>query len=207
MTPKSINTVIFDLGGVLVDWNPRYLYRKLFSTEEEVEHFLTKICTTEWNEEQDAGRPIAEANQILVQQFPEYKDLIEAYYGRWPEMLGGVIEGTERILRQLHADQQFRLVALTNWSHETFPIAEKRFDFLQLFEGILVSGREKMKKPDPAIYQLLFKRYQLEPTKCIFIDDNAANIESAGKLGIQTIHFQGPDKLASTLQKWGVIHQ
>jgi 2-haloacid dehalogenase len=202
---KAISTIIFDLGGVLIDWNPAYLYRKIFATEEEVTHFLTNICTPDWNEEQDAGRSLQLATDILVQKHPEYESAIRAFYGRWEEMLGGPIQGTVDLLTQFHQEKRYRLYALTNWSSETFPIAQARYDFLQLFEGILVSGEEGIKKPDAKIYQLILDRYQLKAEKSIFIDDNLRNIVAAEALGINTIHFKSAEQLKDTLISKAII--
>lgn len=201
----NTNTIIFDLGGVLIDWDPRYMYTTLFRSEEAMEHFLQHVCTSDWNEEQDGGRPIAEANAVLIARFPQYKSEVEAFYGRWTEMLGGPIEDTVSILQQLHKKQTHKLVALTNWSAETWPEATARYDFLQLFEGILVSGHEKLKKPDPTIYQLLLDRYHLEADSSVFIDDNKRNIDAANRLGIQTIHFRNADQLRADLVALGCL--
>lgn len=194
-----IDTVIFDLGGVLIDWEPRRLFRKIFSDEAEMEKFLSEICTPDWNEQQDAGRPIAEATQLLVDRHPEYKAQIEAFYGRWPEMLGGAIEGTVEILKELKAAQTHRLYALTNWSAETWPVAWAQFDFLKLFEGILVSGEEKLKKPDPKIYHMILERYNIVAERSVFIDDSARNIKGAQDCGIHAIHFKNPEQLNGEL--------
>lgn len=201
----SLNTIIFDLGGVLIDWNPRYLYRKLIANEEEMAYFLTHICTPDWNEQQDAGRPLQQATEEKVREFPEYAELIRAYYGRWPEMLAGPISGTVRILEKILELGTYRLLALTNWSAETFPIAWERYSFLRHFEGILVSGKEGLKKPDPAIYRLLFDRFEVQPDRAVFIDDNLRNIRSADQLGLRTIHFQNPEHLARLLRKHEVM--
>jgi 2-haloacid dehalogenase len=201
-----IHTIIFDLGGVLVDWNPAYLYRKIFSDEAEMHYFLTHVCSPAWNNEQDAGRTIATATELLVRDFPHYRDQIEAYYGRWTEMIAGPIAGTVDVLTALKEQQRVRLLALTNWSHETFPYALRHFPFLAHFEGILVSGHEQLKKPDPAIFELMISRYQLgELAGVLFIDDNAENIETAAALGIKTIHFVSPDLLKSSLISYGVL--
>jgi len=186
---NKIDTIIFDLGGVLIDWNPRYMYKKVFESEEKMEHFLQNICTMEWNEEQDAGRSFAEATSYLVNKYPEFKREIEAYYTRWEEMLNGPILETVNILQELVDSKKFKIVALTNWSAESFPIALEKYYFLHWFDGILVSGKEKMKKPDPKIFHLLFERYQISPQRAIFIDDNPANIKTAQNLGLKTIHF------------------
>lgn len=205
MQHPTIDTVIFDLGGVLIDWNPRYLYRKIFDDPQEMENFLANICTSDWNEEQDAGRSLAEATQILVDQFPERGEEIKAFYGRWVEMLNGPIQGTVDIFRQIKEQNNHRLYALTNWSAETFPHAIERYEFLQWFEGILVSGVEKMKKPDPKIYQLILSRYDIDPYRSIFIDDNAKNVKAAKDEGIHAIHFQTPEALAGQLKEMNIL--
>lgn len=192
--------IIFDLGGVLIDWNPRYMYRKIFFEESKMEWFLENVCTFEWNEEQDGGRSIAEANKLVIDKYPEWTEEIEAFYGRWPEMLGGPIESTVEILNQVQQQKNYRLFALTNWSHETFPIAQERYAFLQYFEDIVVSGTEKLKKPDPAIYKLLLDRNELLAEECLFIDDNKRNAEAARKMGIETIHFNNASQLAFLIQ-------
>jgi len=194
-----IKNIIFDLGGVLVDWNPKYVYRTIFKTEEEVDWFLQNITTMEWNVEQDGGRSIAAANELLISQYPEHKENILAYYGRWTEMLGGPIQETVDILKQLVDSKKYRMLALTNWSAETFPVAIERYEFLSWFEGIVVSGTEKCKKPEPEIYKILIDRYQVNPTECIFIDDNKDNIKMAEELGIRGIHFISPQLLHEKL--------
>ncbi len=200
----SIETIIWDLGNVLIKWNPKNLYRTIFDTEEKVDWFLSNICTSDWNEQQDAGRTWEEGTNLLIQQYPEYETQILAYWKRWKETLVGVISGSEKILRTLKAQNTHRLYALTNWSAETFPIARERYDFLQLFEGILVSGEEYLKKPDPKIYQLLLDRYQINPHTSIFIDDSERNVKGAQALGIHAIHFQHPGQLQRDLAGYGV---
>ncbi len=202
---STFDTIIFDLGGVLIDWNPEYLYRKILPDEKERAYFLTKVCSSGWNVQQDAGRPLAEATQILVEQFPHYEAAIRAFYGRWTEMLGGVEEGTLQILEDLYQTGSHRLYALTNWSAETFPIARRRYPFLQYFEGILVSGEERMKKPDREIYQLLLSRYGIPAKRAVFIDDSLKNVQGALACGIHGIHFQSPGQLASDLQRLGLF--
>jgi len=199
------NTIIFDLGKVLIKWDPRNLYRKIFTDEEEMEYFLEQVCTSEWNEAQDAGRTWAEGIALLQPKFPKYKAEIAAFESRWPEMLDGPVEGTVDILKTLHSKQRHRLYALTNWSSETFPIAKAQFDFLQLFEGILVSGEEMLKKPDPRIYQLLLDRYQIVANESVFIDDSARNVEGARKMGIPSILFESADQLKRDLFGFGVV--
>lgn len=198
-----IDTIIFDLGGVLIDWNPRYLYRKIFDDEAKMEDFLANITTHDWNELQDGGRPLAEATEILVTEHPEWEAEIRAFYGRWEEMLGGPIYGTVELLETLKNSGRYRMLALTNWSAETFPVAKERYDFLGWFEGILVSGEEMLKKPDVRIYQLMIERYQIDPYKTLFIDDSERNLKGASRVGLNTIHFKSPmqlrERLADTL--------
>jgi 2-haloacid dehalogenase len=197
---KKVNAVIFDLGGVLIDWKPEYLYQKIFTSEEEMNYFLSSVCTPEWNEEQDAGRTLAEGTALLVKEFPHYEKEIRAYYDRWEEMLGGVIEDTERILRTLKEKDHLSLYALTNWSAETIPIAIKKFELFQWFDGIVVSGKEKMRKPFPGFYQLILSRYNLLPAETLFIDDNLRNVRGAEAVGLQAIHFKSPGQLEQVLQ-------
>jgi len=191
----ALDTIIFDLGGVLIDWNPRYLYRKLIDQEDDIEYFLEFVCTSDWNEQQDAGHPLDQATREKIEEHPEYADLIRAFYGRWPEMLAGPIHGTVDILNELHTQNSHQLLALTNWSAETFPIAWERYEFLRNFADILVSGQVKLKKPDPAIYQMLIDRHGLTPNTTLFIDDNARNVHAAQALGLKTILFTSPDAL------------
>lgn len=196
-----IDTIIFDLGGVLIDWNPRHLYRKLISDEERMEFFLENICVHEWNEQHDAGRPVAEGMAELAARHPEWEKEIFAYYGRWEEMLGGTIDGTVDLLAELKKKESQRLLALTNWSAETFPIARERYEFLKWFEGILVSGEEKMKKPDPKFFQLLFDRFDVDPGRAVFIDDSARNIDAAVECGLHAVQFTSPDALQLELKR------
>lgn len=201
----SYATIIFDLGGVLVDWNPDYVYRTIFEKDEDRQWFYQNICTPDWNEEQDAGRSLADATELLVKQFPDHEANIRAYYGRWTEMLGGPIQETVAILKHLKEKKQHRLYALTNWSAETFPIALGLYDFLHWFDGRLVSGEEKTRKPFKDIYELLIKRFNIDPAKAIYTDDNVRNLHPAKELGMHTIHFQSPAQFKSELQKAGVL--
>jgi 2-haloacid dehalogenase len=200
-----INTIIFDLGAVLIDWNPGYLYRKIFEEEAQVQHFLGHICTPEWNEEQDGGRPLQEATDLLVSRFPDHAVHIRAFYGRWQEMLGGPITGSVEILKALKESGNYRLYALTNWSAETFPIALERYDFLGWFDGVVVSGTEKDRKPFPSFYNTLLTRYQVKPQEALFIDDNLRNVHAAEQLGIASIHFTSPEQLREKLPAYGVL--
>jgi 2-haloacid dehalogenase len=200
-----ITTIIFDLGSVLVDWNPNYLYRKLIADEQEMQHFLANITTPDWNEEQDAGRSLKEGTDLLVQQHPQHEAHIRAFYDRWDEMLGDPIQGTIDLFKQLKESGKYKIYALTNWSAETFPVALKRYDFMGWFDGIVVSGAEKMRKPAPEFYQLLLDRYNVNPQESLFIDDNIRNILAAEKMGITSIHFTSPEQLKSELKNKFII--
>jgi len=201
MTQRPV--IIFDLGAVLIDWNPRYLYRKLFDDEAAMERFLSEICTPEWNAEQDRGRSWADAVALLSAEHPDQAALIQAYWDRWEEMMVGSIDGTVAILELLKSEG-YELHALTNWSAETFPLARARFAFLERFESILVSGDEGMKKPDTKIFQLLLERIKHRAERCVFIDDSAKNIEAAAGLGFDAILFKSPDLLRSALAARGI---
>jgi len=200
-----INTIIFDLGAVLIDWNPHYLYRKIFADEEEMKNFLATICTSDWNEEQDAGRPLQEGTDVLVKQFPQQEANIRAFYSRWEEMLGEPFYDTVEIFKQLKESNRYKIYALTNWSAETFPVAQTRYDFLNWFDGIVVSGAEKMRKPTPAFYQILLDRHEVKPEEALFIDDNYRNILAAEKMGIQSIHFTSAEELKRNLQELALL--
>jgi len=198
---KSVrNIVVFDLGGVLIDWDPRHLYRKLFNGDEPaIEHFLSTVCTHEWNRAQDAGRSFAEGARLLKRQHPDKAELIDAYHARFDEMIAGPIAGTVEILAELR-DRGVPLHGLTNWSAETYPIALKRFfEFLSWFRGILVSGEAGATKPDLRIYALMLARFAIDPQCAVYIDDNEANAEAARRFGIHGIHFTTPDALRREL--------
>lgn len=205
MKPNNINTIIFDLGNVLINWDPNRLYKKIFSDDEERAYFLDNICTSDWNVQQDAGRTLEDATNLLLDQHPKYETEIRAFYGRWTEMIGGPIQGTVDILNQLKKENKVRLYALTNWSNETFPYALENFDFLQIFEGILVSGDEKLIKPDTRIYELMMQRYNISPTKAVFIDDSEKNIEGAKAIGLHGLHFTESGKLRRELEGLGLL--
>lgn len=202
---KQFDTIIFDLGGVLIDWKPEYVYRTIFKTEEEVQWFLHNITTGDWNEEQDAGKSLALATEELVAKFPEQEANIRAFYGRWEEMLGGPIEGTVEVFRELRNSTANKIYALTNWSAETFPIALQKYDFLHWFDGRLVSGEEKTRKPFMDIYEKLIERFSINPQSSIYIDDNKRNLYPAQELGMHIIHFQSPEQLREELKSLAVL--
>ncbi|SEE94949.1 HAD family hydrolase [Jiangella alba] len=198
-------TVVFDLGGVLVDWDPRYLYRTLLPSEAEMERFLTEVTTPEWNTAQDAGRSWADAVAELTARHPEHAELIAAYDTRWIETLGGHIDGTVELLTELRDGGEVGLYALTNWSAEKFPHAVERFEWLSWFEGIVVSGTERLVKPDPRLFQVLLDRYGIDAASTVYIDDNPPNVDAAARLGMTSLHFTGPDRLRDELSQLGLV--
>ena len=201
----KITAIIFDLGGVLIDWNPSYVFDNMFDDEEKKKHFFENICTSDWNEKQDAGRPLKEATEELVAKHPEWKKYIEAYYGRWTEMLGGPIDETVAIFKELKERNEYKIYALTNWSAELFPIALERYDFLHWFDGRVVSGEEKMRKPFPEFYQLILNRFQLVAHETLFIDDNLRNVKAAQQVGLNTIIFLSPEQLKEELNRLQIL--
>ena len=200
-----MRAVVFDLGGVLIDWDPRYLYRKLFvGRTDEMETFLAEVATKEWNHRQDGGRPWAEAVEELCVEHPDQRELIAAYASRWDEMLGGPIEGTVAVLAELR-EAGVPLYALSNWSAETFPRAREIYDFLGWFDGYVISGELGITKPDPRIYEHLLTTFALEPGDVFFIDDLVANVEAAQALGIEAAVFRGPEPLRRDLVAAGLL--
>lgn len=199
---QAVDTIVFDIGGVLLDWDPRHLYRKLFADEAAREWFLEHVCAPDWNREQDRGRPWTTAVDLLARRFPEWRAEIAAFDTRWEETVASPIEGTVAILRRLHADGA-PLYAITNFSAEKFEIARARYDFLSLFAGVIVSGEEKLLKPDAAIYRLLLTRYGLEAARCLFIDDVQHNVDAAREIGMQAVRFVDPPTLRRDLAAAG----
>lgn len=198
---SEIKNIIFDLGGVLIDWNPEYVYLEVFGGDrKKMQWFFDEICTMDWNENQDAGYPLQQATEDRVKMFPQYEEWIRMYYGRWEEMLGDSIEDTVEVLNQLFKNPDYRVAALTNWSTETFPVALERFEFLHRFEGIVVSGAENTRKPFADIYQLTLDRFDFKAEESLFIDDNLRNVEAASNMGIHTIHFKNPKELKLNLE-------
>ena len=202
---NRFNTVIFDLGAVLIDWHPDHLFKKIIPDHAEREAFYREICTADWNEEQDAGRPLHEGTELLVARFPEKAHLIRAYYGRWDEMLNGPIHGTVEVLKELKDSGRYRLYALTNWSAETFPIAVGKYDFLGWFDGRVVSGEEKTRKPFRNMYTTLIERFGIDPQKAVFVDDNERNLTPAEVLGMATIHFKDAVRFRIALVELGIL--
>jgi 2-haloacid dehalogenase len=198
-------TVVFDLGGVLIDWNPRHLYQKLFAGDDAaMEHFLANVCTSEWNLQQDAGRPFAEACALVKSQHPDHSAMIDAWFERFDEMMAGPIRGTIEVLADLR-EAEVPIYALSNWSAETFPFAEKRFKFLQWFRGILLSANVRMVKPDTRIFQRFCETFSLNPKTIVYVDDLQRNVEAATKIGMHAIHFTDPASLREQLRQLGFL--
>lgn len=204
----TIDTIIFDLGGVLIDHKPEYLYQSIFKNDpDKMDWFLNNVCTAAWNVEQDAGRTIADANTLKIAEYPEYEKEILAYYEQWEVMCKGPVEGTLEIFEAIKKDQKYKYYALTNFSTETWPTATKLFPFLNSFQGMVVSGEVKMRKPFDDIYHHLFEKYNINPKTAVFIDDSKPNIETALKLGLLGIHFQSPEQLTQDLKELGVTYK
>lgn len=198
----KLKNIIFDFGGVLMDWDPRYYFKMHFDNEADMDFFLKNIATNAWNIEQDRGRTLERGTEKLVKEHPLFEKDIRAYYDNWTTMLRGEIAQNVAVLRQLEG--KYPLYGLTNWSAETFPYALENYDFFQLFEGkIVVSGDEKLIKPDPKIFQVLLKRYDLKAEESVFIDDNIDNIKTAKDLGFATIHITPETDLAKELYNLG----
>ena len=200
----NIKNIIFDFGGVVMDWDPRYFFKDHFNDDEKMEYFLKNIVTDEWNGEQDRGRTLAEGTEIQVAKHPEWEKEIRAYYDNWTSMLKSDIPHNVAVLRNLERSN-YELFGLTNWSAETFPYALENYDFFRIFDGkIVVSGTEKLIKPDPTIWNLLLNRYQIKAEESVFIDDNAKNIEVAKSLGFICVHIKENTDLEKELREIGV---
>lgn len=200
---RAVDTVVFDIGGVLLDWDPRYLYRKLIGDPDELADFLARICTSEWHYAHDLGVPILESCRELAREHPERAALILAWAERGEEMIAGQIDGTVEVLADL-SRAGVRCLALSNMEAETFPPRRERFAFMRYFDGFVISGLEGVAKPDPAIIKLLLTRYQLDPARTAFIDDKPDNITMAKQAGLTTIRFADPGQLRGDLRALGL---
>jgi 2-haloacid dehalogenase len=197
--------IVFDFGGVLLDWNPHYLYRKLFNNDASaIERFLTEIGFEEWNLRLDEGRPFSEGVAELSAQFPQYADLIRAYDECWEESIGGVIQPTLDIVHSLKR-AGYALYGLSNWSAETFRRVRPTYKFFDLFEDIVLSGDVKLNKPDPRIYAVLLERAGRKAAECLFIDDSEENVIVASQLGFETVRFKSPEQLKKELDQRGFL--
>ncbi len=201
----AIGAIIFDIGGVLLDWNPRYLYRRLMDDEEAMERFLSEVCTMDWHEANDLGVPFEVTCAQLAAQHPEHAELIWAWGRRTEEMVGGPIDGTVAILRELKDDGKVRLFALTNMEATTYPLRRERYEFLRWFDGTVVSSSEGVIKPDERIFRVLLERYGLTAASTIMVDDNPRNIAAAAALGMPTVLFESPERLRRALEEHGVL--
>ncbi|WP_457089415.1 HAD family hydrolase [Microvirga sp. P5_D2] len=203
MSDRKPKTVVFDIGNVLLRWDPRNLYRSVFDDHGEMEWFLSNVCTPDWNLEQDRGRDWDEAVALLVKDHPKHEPAIRAFHDRWPETVSGVFEQNVALLQRLR-DAGVPNYCITNFSGPKFVLAQQRFPFLAGFDGVIVSGDERLLKPDAAIYHLLLDRYRLEAADCVFIDDSKPNIEAARKVGMEAIHYPNEDiDLAVELRRYG----
>ncbi len=195
-----IKNIIFDFGGVLLDWNPHYLYDPYFGDVEKAEWFLTNICTYPWNAQHDAGKPVAEGTTELVAQYPEWEKEIRMYYDEFEEMLSGQITDMEDYIKELKG-RGFRIYGLSNWSVETFAMIRPKYPILDLMEDMVISGKEKVMKPDAKIYQIALSRFGIKPEESVFIDDNVNNIIGCKAAGIHGIVFKDAGQLRSDLEK------
>ena len=205
MTSANIKAIIFDYGNVLLDWNPRYVYRRYFPNDpDRMEEFLRETNFMEWNAHQDRGRSFAEGVAILSEQFPQYADLIRAFHEHWTDSVGEALAGTVEILKQLKL-AGFPLYGFSNWSAETFPYARAKYDFFELFDDMVISGAVGFIKPEPEIYQIMLDKIGRPAQECLFIDDSLPNIQQANKIGFATIHFQSPAQLKEELTRLQLI--
>ena len=201
---QTLETVVFDLGGVLIDWDPRHLYRKIFDDPARMEHFLATVCTRAWIESQDEGLPAEQATAELIAAHPDWRAEIEIFHARWPETMAGAIEGTVDIVEALSASG-IPLYVISNFAADTFPHALHRFDFFRHFHGLVISGCEGVKKPDPRIFQILLDRHEVAPATALFIDDMPYNVAAAQTLGLQAHRFTDPPALRARLAADGLL--
>jgi 2-haloacid dehalogenase len=198
------STIIFDLGGVLIDWDPRYLYRKIFDDQEEMEYFLREVCSPAWNAQADGEKSFQDAIEELIPQFPAYTKQIQAYFSRWDEMVDGVFPETVKILEELR-EAEYPLAALSNWSSETFPIVNAKYEFLDWFDPLIISGKVGLIKPDPQIFNLLLCALDRDPGDCFYIDDMEHNIRVADQIGFMTVLYTTPEQLREELVSRGIL--
>jgi 2-haloacid dehalogenase len=201
--PATTPTVVFDVGNVLIRWDPSLLYRDMIPDDEKRAWFMQNVCTSAWNLEQDRGRSWEEAVALLVASHPEWEGQIKAFDERWHETVPGVIEDSVAVLAELKQRGE-KVYAITNFSREKWAECLIRFPFLQSFDGVVVSAHERVIKPDPAIYEILLRRYGLSAPDCIFVDDSAKNIEAAHGVGMKAVHFVEPIDLRAELAGHGV---
>lgn len=199
-----ITTIVFDIGNVLINWEREHLYKKIFTDKKQMQWFLDNVCTWEWNEQQDGGKKIAVAVAEKIAEFPEYEKEIRMFYNRFDEMIGGAIESTVNVLRQLKENGNYNLYVLSNWSEETWPKVSSSYPFLSWFDGLVISGKEKTNKPKADIYEILTTRYNKQPNEIVFIDDRQINLDTAQDLGWNTILFTNELNLKIALKDLGI---
>jgi 2-haloacid dehalogenase len=205
MTSQTIKAIIFDYGNVLLDWNPRYVYRRYFpNNPEAMEQFLQEVNFMEWNVHQDKGRSFTEGVAALSEQFPQYADLIRAYHEHWVDSIGEAFTGTVEILKQLR-QAGYPLYGFSNWSAETFPLARAKYDFFDLFDDMVISGAVGFVKPEREIYRIILDKIGRPAQECLFIDDSLPNINQANTMGFATIHFKSPAQLGEELKKLDLL--
>ena len=200
----NITAIIFDYGNVLIEWNPRHVYRRYFSDEESMEQFLHEVNFMEWNALQDKGRSFKDGVAALSKQFPQYEHLIQAYHDHWKDSIGDVNWDTVEIMKQLK-QAGYLLYGLSNWSAETFPLAREKCDFFNLLDDMIISGAVGYVKPEPEIYHLMLEKIGKPANECLFIDDSLPNIEQANTIGFVTIHFQSSMQLENELKRLGIL--
>lgn len=198
-----IKNIIFDFGGVLIDWNPHNLYDGYFGDKDKAQWFIDNVCTSEWNSQMDKGKPFDVGVAELVAKFPEWEKEIRVYQSRWHEMVTKEVPGMVQLLTDLK-QSGYPIYGLTNWSDETMQDEFKRWGIFRLVDDMVVSGREKILKPDPALYNCLLTRFNLKPEECVFIDDNQKNVDAAERMGIHALHFEGSEKLRAALKEMDV---
>jgi len=202
---SPINTIIFDYGNVLLEWDPRFVYERYFPDDPEgMERFFREVNFMEWNAQQDKGRTFKEGVAALSKQFPQHSHLIQAYHDHWKDSIGGSISGTVDIMKQLK-EAGYKLYGLSNWSAETFPYAREKYDFFALFDDMVISGEVGHAKPDPRIFQILLDRIGRPTQECLFIDDSLTNIQQAREMGFPAIHFQSPEQLKASLHQLKIL--
>jgi 2-haloacid dehalogenase len=202
---QTIHAIIFDFGNVLLEWDPRHVYRRYFpNNEDAMERFFQEVNFMEWNAQLDKGRPFAVGVAQLSEQFPHYSDLIQAYHDNWKDSITNHIEGTVRLMHRLK-QAGYSLYGLSNWSAETFPIMRAKYDFFNLLEDIVLSGEVGLIKPEPAIFELTLQRIGRPAHECLFIDDGPANVAQARKMGFATIHFHSPEQMEEELREMQLL--
>lgn len=200
----QISVVVWDLGNVLIPWDRRFLFSKLILEEDRLDHFLDNVLTLGENAKLDAGTPLAEVAADLISRFPEHRQMLDAFANRWSETVGDPIAESVAMLGSLIRNGT-RCLALSNWGWDTFEQVRDRFDFLDWFDGIVISGYEGVVKPDAAIFELLCQRFDVKPAEALFVDDSATNVAAANELGFSTHHFTEPVGLRADLTQRGLL--